>query len=328
MLIGIARGSRQGVQRRRYAHFAPAAWSPVRPDGGAALRASSAALDEAVARGDLAALGDLLADSTDLLMREALELSRDAYEIRGEVLFTEDGLAGSPLDVLGVLLHEATHAVAASAASKMPAARAAITTATSRRSPRSSACTSCGTRRSAGLRRRCPQRRRTATPTRLRSSSARRAPHPTSAESAGRRAPCEPSSAGAGGTSAPPEPAPRWPCCARRVVNRAKRSPGAASAPCHTRRRQGALTSGMPPGALARQPAGSGIGHRRAPDQRPAPRLCTSQTPRHEAIRNSRNAVRQEHDGTLQANTTRPLMRISGAHCALEPTHEERAAMS
>ena len=112
VLIGLARGSRQGVHRRRYAHFAPAAWTPVRPDGGAALRASSAALDEAVARGDLAALGDLLADSTDLLMREALELSRDAYEIRGEVLFTEDSLAGSPLDVLGVLLHEATHAVA------------------------------------------------------------------------------------------------------------------------------------------------------------------------------------------------------------------------
>lgn len=112
VLIGIARGSRQGVKRRRHAHFAGAAWTPVRPDGGVALRACSAALDEAVATGDLAALGDLLADSTDLLMREALELSRDAYEIRGEVLFTEDGLAGSPLDVLGLLLHEATHAVA------------------------------------------------------------------------------------------------------------------------------------------------------------------------------------------------------------------------
>jgi hypothetical protein len=84
----------------------------VGPDGSAALKASSRALEEAITGGHLDALADLLAESARLLIREAVQLSHDAREIRAEVLVTADGLAGSPLDVLGLLLHEGAHAVA------------------------------------------------------------------------------------------------------------------------------------------------------------------------------------------------------------------------
>ena len=113
VLIGIGRSSRATAKRRCHAHFAPAAWSPLGSGSSAALEASSRALEDAIARGDLDALGDLLADSAGLLIREALQLSHDAHEIRAEVLVTADGLAGSAVDVLGLLLHEAAHGVAA-----------------------------------------------------------------------------------------------------------------------------------------------------------------------------------------------------------------------
>jgi hypothetical protein len=53
-----------------------------------------------------------LATSARLLIGEALQLSYDAHRIRAEVLVTADGLAGSAVDVLGLLLHEAGHALA------------------------------------------------------------------------------------------------------------------------------------------------------------------------------------------------------------------------
>ena len=113
VLIGIGRSSRATAKRRCHAHFAPAAWSPHGSGSSTALEASSRALEDAIARGDLDALGDLLANSAALLIREALQLSHDAHEIRAEVLVTADGLAGSAVDVLGLLLHEGAHGVAA-----------------------------------------------------------------------------------------------------------------------------------------------------------------------------------------------------------------------
>ena len=77
---------------------------PIGQGAGAALKASTAGVEEAIASGDLAALGKLLADSAGMLLREAVQLSRDAHEIRSEVLLTATGLAGSPRDVLGLLL--------------------------------------------------------------------------------------------------------------------------------------------------------------------------------------------------------------------------------
>jgi hypothetical protein len=118
VLIGIGSSSRDTAVRRCHAHFAPAAWSPLGPDASAALGASSRALEQAIARGDLDALGDLLAHSAGLIIREALQLSHDAHEIRAEVLVTGDGLAGSAVNVLELLLHEAAHAVAARRAVK------------------------------------------------------------------------------------------------------------------------------------------------------------------------------------------------------------------
>ena len=85
---------------------------PVGPNASAALTASSRALEQAIARRDLDALSDLLATSAGLLIGEALQLSYDAHRIRAEVLVTADGLAGSAVDVLGLLLHEAGHALA------------------------------------------------------------------------------------------------------------------------------------------------------------------------------------------------------------------------
>ena len=112
VLIGIGPSSRAGAKRRCHAYFASAAQSPVDANASAALKASSRALEEAIARRDLDALSDLLATSAGLLIGEALQLSYDAHRIRAEVLVTADGLAGSAVDVLGLLLHEAGHALA------------------------------------------------------------------------------------------------------------------------------------------------------------------------------------------------------------------------
>jgi hypothetical protein len=112
VLMGIGPSSRATAKRRCHAHFTPAAWSPVGPNASAALKASSRALDEAIARRDLDALSDLLATSAGLLIGEALQLSHDAHRIRAEVLVTADGLAGSAVDLLGLLLHAAGHALA------------------------------------------------------------------------------------------------------------------------------------------------------------------------------------------------------------------------
>lgn len=88
VLIGIGPPSRATATRRCHAHFAPAAWSPVGPNASAALKASSRALEEAIARRDLDALSDLLRTSAGLLIGEALQLSHDAHRIRAEVLVT------------------------------------------------------------------------------------------------------------------------------------------------------------------------------------------------------------------------------------------------
>ena len=72
-----------------------------------------------------------------------------------------------------------------------------------------------------------------------------------------------------------------------------------------------------------------GKGRRRAPDQHPPPRSRTSQTTRHEAIReHGRRSSTRTRQRRFRANTTVPLTRLSGARCALGRTSEEHPAMS
>jgi hypothetical protein len=110
VLIGVGRGSRRGAKRRTLGYFGPCAWVPVSDAG--PLNASTKALEQAMASGDLARLGEMLAASASLLLQEAAQLSRDASDIRDEVVLTDDGLARPPIDVLATLLHEAAHALA------------------------------------------------------------------------------------------------------------------------------------------------------------------------------------------------------------------------
>ena len=53
-----------------------------------------------------------LAASAQRLVRHAMLLSWEAAASLSEVLITADGLAGSAADVMGILVHEAAHAIA------------------------------------------------------------------------------------------------------------------------------------------------------------------------------------------------------------------------
>ena len=53
-----------------------------------------------------------LAASAERLLRSAMLLSWEAAASLSEVLITADGLAGSPAEVMGTLVHEAAHAIA------------------------------------------------------------------------------------------------------------------------------------------------------------------------------------------------------------------------
>jgi len=93
-------------------HFAPMRWSPwrdshlsVRPDR---LTAFTTAIQE----GDRAGAMQALAASSEVLLREARQLSADASAVMSEVLITVDGVADSAAEIFATLLHEAVHAVA------------------------------------------------------------------------------------------------------------------------------------------------------------------------------------------------------------------------
>ena len=112
MLIGIGRTSRPGAKRPTLGHFEPCAWAPVSENRTPELRASSEALQEAMASGDLAELSRVLSASAGLVLQEAVTLSHDASQTLGEVVLTDKGLARPPSDVLALVLHEAAHALA------------------------------------------------------------------------------------------------------------------------------------------------------------------------------------------------------------------------
>ena len=73
------------------------------------MQAAQKEFDDATAKGDLTAA---LGASAQALLISARQLSEDAKACRSEVFITDDGLCGSPADVLATLLHEAAHAIA------------------------------------------------------------------------------------------------------------------------------------------------------------------------------------------------------------------------
>lgn len=90
-------------------HFVPIGWSPVHETEPRELQAAQKEFDDATAKGDLTAA---LGASAQALLISARQLSEDAKASRSEVFITDDGLCGSPADVLATLLHEAAHAIA------------------------------------------------------------------------------------------------------------------------------------------------------------------------------------------------------------------------
>lgn len=110
VIVGIGPGSRRGAKRRKLGHFEPSAWAPVNQNGARELHASSKALEEAMVqrrseRSAFAVGGPGITGGAGTLPR------RKAPRRRGGVI-TDEGLAGSPLDVLAIVLHEAAHAPA------------------------------------------------------------------------------------------------------------------------------------------------------------------------------------------------------------------------
>jgi hypothetical protein len=98
VLMGIGPSSRATAKRRCHAHFTPAAWSPVGPNASAALKASSRALEEAIARTeclgasvrDLSTaevvdeLGEGLAEPRDVSHQKALVAVGGSARCRGQ----------------------------------------------------------------------------------------------------------------------------------------------------------------------------------------------------------------------------------------------------
>lgn len=89
--------------------FVPIGWSPAHETEPRELQAAHKEFDDATANGDLTAA---LAALAQALLISARQLSEDAKACRSEVFITDDGLCGSPADVLATLLHEAAHAIA------------------------------------------------------------------------------------------------------------------------------------------------------------------------------------------------------------------------
>jgi len=90
-------------------HFVPIGWSPIHETEPRELQAAQKEFDDATAKGDLTAA---LGASAQALLISARQLSEDAKACRSEVFISDDGLCGSPADVLATLLHEAAHAIA------------------------------------------------------------------------------------------------------------------------------------------------------------------------------------------------------------------------
>ena len=106
MVLVFGTGSARRAGRRKLGHFAPARWLPFHDGEPFEPHAPPKAIDD----GDL--MAQLVASAEERLLRSAELLSWEAAASLSEVLITADGLAGSPTDVIGTLVHEATHAIA------------------------------------------------------------------------------------------------------------------------------------------------------------------------------------------------------------------------
>jgi hypothetical protein len=69
-------------------------------------------LQAATQRGDLEAMMRLMRLRAEAIMRQAMQLSRDASQLRGEVLITDAVLARGACETLAIVLHEAAHTLA------------------------------------------------------------------------------------------------------------------------------------------------------------------------------------------------------------------------
>lgn len=118
VVLAFGTGSTRRATRRKLAHFAPIFWWLAHDDSDPDLDVSSGeplepveppvpsdTIDDDVFMAQLAA-------AAESLLRGAQQLSRDAAASVSEVLITDDGLAGSANDVMGLLVHEAAHAIA------------------------------------------------------------------------------------------------------------------------------------------------------------------------------------------------------------------------
>jgi hypothetical protein len=105
VVLVFGTGSRRRAARRKLGHFAPARWCPVHDREPVELPASRQAVDDGDWMAELAA-------SAERLVLSARLLSWEAAASLSEVFITADGLAGSATEVLGTLVHEASHAIA------------------------------------------------------------------------------------------------------------------------------------------------------------------------------------------------------------------------
>ena len=104
-MLVFGTGSGRRAARCRLGHFAPALWVPVHEGEPAEPQAEPHAVDESDLMAQLAA-------SAQRMVRDAMLLSSEAAASLSEMLITPDGLAGSAADVMGILVHEAAHAIA------------------------------------------------------------------------------------------------------------------------------------------------------------------------------------------------------------------------
>jgi hypothetical protein len=105
VVMAFGTGSRRRATRRKLAHFAPSRWWPVHDDEPVEPLDPPEAIDDDDFMAQLAA-------SAERFLRSAQLLSRQAAASLSEVLITADGLTLSAADLMGILVHEAAHAIA------------------------------------------------------------------------------------------------------------------------------------------------------------------------------------------------------------------------
>jgi hypothetical protein len=106
VVLAVGRGS---ARCRFLGSFGAMRWLPVRQTNFEKRETLRKAFVEAADRGDFSAA---FSASTEMLMMDAMELSRQGRGSLGEVYLTTAGVACEATDVLMILLHEAAHAVA------------------------------------------------------------------------------------------------------------------------------------------------------------------------------------------------------------------------